>query len=73
MRIFTLSSMLMVLLTGHAHAHVGHLGELAGHAHWVGIGAIVVAGAIAAALASDIKNSDENEADEENEPIEEPA
>ena len=33
-----------------AHAHLGHIGELAGHAHWVGLGATVVAGILAAAV-----------------------
>jgi len=33
-----------------AYANPGHLGELAGHAHWVGLGAVIVAGAIGAAL-----------------------
>lgn len=39
------------LLPGHALAHAGHLGELAGHSHWVGAaalaGAVMVAGVIA--------------------------
>ncbi|MEM7289162.1 MAG: DUF6732 family protein, partial [Pseudomonadota bacterium] len=34
-----------------AYAHFGHLGEIAGHAHWLGLGAGLAAGAIAAALA----------------------
>lgn len=34
-----------------ARAHLGHLGELAGHGHWVGAGALVGAAAIAALLA----------------------
>ncbi|MDD7909887.1 MULTISPECIES: DUF6732 family protein [Pseudovibrio] len=31
-----------------ALAHPGHLGELAGHSHWVGVGALVLAGLVAA-------------------------
>ncbi|PWV98978.1 hypothetical protein DFR52_104269 [Hoeflea marina] len=33
---------------GQAHAHGGHLGELAGHSHWVGWAAAAGAAAIAA-------------------------
>ena len=36
--------------TQQSQAHLGHLGELAGHSHWVGIGAVVVVGALAAVL-----------------------
>lgn len=68
---------LFVLLTGFAisspaYAHLGHVGELAGHAHWVGLGAVVVAGALAAAIgkfkeqASDeVENEEEIELGEE--------
>ncbi|MEO0329921.1 MAG: DUF6732 family protein [Pseudomonadota bacterium] len=50
-----------------ANAHVGHLGELAGHAHWVGAGAVIVAGAIAAWLGTRKKDDQEisEEADDE--------
>jgi len=34
-----------------ALAHAGHLGELAGHAHWLGLGAVVTAGALVGAIA----------------------
>ena len=34
-----------------AHAHWGHVGELAGHGHLIAIGAAAAAAAIAAALA----------------------
>ena len=30
-----------------ALAHVGHLGEVAGHGHWIALGGIAIAGAIA--------------------------
>ncbi len=62
---------LFVLLTGcmfslPAYAHLGHVGELAGHAHWVGLGAVVVAGALAAAIGKLTEQaSDENEIEEE--------
>ena len=48
-----------------AFAHVGHLGELAGHAHWVGAAAVLGAAAIAAALAAKAKKSGEPAAEEE--------
>ncbi len=34
-----------------AMAHVGHVGELAGHSHWVGVAAVVGAAAVAAIAA----------------------
>ncbi|MEO0913063.1 MAG: DUF6732 family protein [Pseudomonadota bacterium] len=37
----------LVLWPGAAAAHVGHLGEVAGHSHWIALGAIGLAGAIA--------------------------
>lgn len=47
----TYYSTLFCLITSPAFAHAGHLGELAGHAHWLGLGAAVAAGALAAILA----------------------
>ena len=35
-----------------AHAHAGHWGELAGHDHWIALGALGAAGVIAAAALS---------------------
>ncbi|MEM7215751.1 MAG: DUF6732 family protein [Pseudomonadota bacterium] len=49
-----------------AHAHWGHLGELAGHAHWIGIGAVVVAGALAGIVGL-LSEDDKEDADEETE------
>lgn len=46
-----------------ASAHVGHVGELAGHSHWIGIGAVVVAGAIAA-LAGKFRQGEQEDASE---------
>lgn len=40
----------VAMVPGIAHAHLGHVGELAGHAHVIGIGALVAAAAIAALL-----------------------
>ncbi len=33
-----------------AHAHVGHLGEVAGHGHWIGLGLIAGAAILAGLL-----------------------
>lgn len=48
-----------------ALAHAGHVGELAGHAHWLGLGAMIAAGAIAAAIAK--KRAAEKKSDEKTE------
>jgi hypothetical protein len=45
-----------------AQAHWGHVGELAGHAHLLGVGALAAAAALAAAL---LLPENEEEADEE--------
>ena len=37
----------LILLPAPALAHIGHLGELGGHDHWIALGGIAVAGAIA--------------------------
>lgn len=37
-------------------AHVGHVGDLAGHSHWLGWGMVVAAGVIVAVLGT--KNDD---------------
>jgi hypothetical protein len=34
-----------------AHAHVGHLGELAGHSHWIALGALGIATVVGALAA----------------------
>lgn len=38
------------LIATPAFAHVGHVADLAGHSHWVGIGALIGAGIIAGLL-----------------------
>lgn len=45
-----ISFFIILISSVSAHAHIGHLGELAGHSHWIAIGAGVVAAALAAAL-----------------------
>ena len=68
-----------ILFATPAFAHLGHVGELAGHAHWIGLGAAAVAAALgsAAALAGK-KRKETVAADEEAErgqekTVEEPA
>ena len=58
-----------------AHAHGGHVGELAGHAHWVGLAAVLGAAAIAVLLAKARKReeaaeTEDTEADPEDKPEE---
>ena len=48
MRTLALSTVFSVLVTQTAFAHGGHVGDLAGHSHWVGWAAAAAAGAIAA-------------------------
>ncbi|MEW7006536.1 MULTISPECIES: DUF6732 family protein [unclassified Lentilitoribacter] len=64
MRILSITTGLIILAQP-AYAHMGHAGELAGHAHWVGIAAGVAAIAIAAALVKGKKNTEvDNEQDD---------
>lgn len=42
-----------------AMAHGGHVGELAGHAHWIGVAAVVGAAVLAALVAKAKKRDDE--------------
>lgn len=54
------------MLSSPAYAHLGHVGELAGHAHWVGLGAVVVAGALAIAIGKLTENeTDEDDSEDE--------
>lgn len=39
-------------LPGIASAHLGHVGEVAGHTHWIGIAALGLAAGVAALLPS---------------------
>ncbi|MHA7774526.1 DUF6732 family protein [Roseibium sp. M-1] len=39
------------LLPSSAYAHGGHLGELAGHSHWVGVAALAGAALVAGIIA----------------------
>lgn len=41
-----------LLASSPAFAHAGHIGELAGHSHWIAMGALAGAAAIAAVVAA---------------------
>jgi hypothetical protein len=57
------------LLPFEALAHGGHLGDLAGHSHWIGWGALVAGAALAALLG---KRKEKQETAEDSEPAGEP-
>ncbi len=62
---------LMIVATTPASAHAGHIADLAGHAHWIGLGAVLGAAALAGLLAG--KGKDAPKAEEEPESEECPA
>lgn len=68
MRVLLFSLPLMFVATG-AHAHWGHVGELAGHAHWVGLAAGACAVTVAALLAKQKKEAEAKEDGEQDEPV----
>ncbi|QKV17400.1 DUF6732 family protein [Oricola thermophila] len=41
-----------LLISSPAHAHFGHVGEVAGHSHWIGLAAAGAATAIAIAVSA---------------------
>ncbi|MGI9401113.1 MAG: DUF6732 family protein [Rhizobiaceae bacterium] len=57
---------LLINMSSIAHAHLGHLGELAGHSHWVGLAAIATAAALAKLALR--PRSEESEAEADSEP-----
>lgn len=63
---------LILLFAAHpAFAHVGHLGDLAGHDHWVAAGALGIAGLVAVwGLAKGRKEPPKAEVPETDEPAE---
>ena len=54
---------LTTLTASPALAHIGHLGEVAGHGHWIALGGIAIAAGIA--LLGARKKSDEVQAEED--------
>lgn len=63
----------LILLPSSALAHIGHLGEVAGHGHWIALGGIAIAGAIALLGGRKKPDEDTEEAIEEDETEEAPA
>lgn len=57
-----ISGFMLLAGTMHAHAHGGHMGDLAGHSHWLGWGMVVAAGVIVAVLG--IRNKDQQDDEE---------
>lgn len=60
------ASILLLLMPGMAHAHVGHIGELAGHDHVMigaALGAIALAGLVGALRARDDEEEEVAEED----------
>ncbi len=63
---------ILALATGPAVAHPGHLGELAGHSHWIALGLGALAGSIALwAGLKGCKSDDTTDADSEEQQEEE--
>jgi len=48
----------LLLISSPAHAHLGHVGEVAGHSHWIGLAAASAAAAIAIAVSTLGKKKD---------------
>lgn len=61
LRIFTAMAVTVVLGSGPAAAHWGHLADLGGHAHWAGLALGAAAAALAAGLAVAGRANDEDE------------
>lgn len=59
-------SVVFAMIVTPAWAHIGHLGEVAGHGHWIAAGALGAA-ALAAWLAGKGKKSEESEPEAEEE------
>ena len=53
----------LTLLPAPALAHIGHIGEVAGHGHWIALGGIAIAGVIA--LLGARKNPKDEDVEEE--------
>ncbi len=54
----------LVLAVAPASAHLGHVGEAAGHSHWIGLAALAGAAAIAAWIAKQKGDAEAAEAEE---------
>jgi len=56
-------TLILTFLAGPALAHIGHLGEVAGHGHW--LGAAALGAAIAIGLWQGLKGKADAESDDE--------
>lgn len=65
-------ALLCAILANPALAHIGHIGEVAGHGHWIALGGIAIAGAIAL-LGARKKPKDDSAEKETDEPEQEEA
>ncbi len=64
----TFAATLLLASPAPALAHIGHVGEVAGHSHWIGLAAALGAAAIAALahkIGKDKSSEDEADADAE--------
>lgn len=64
-----LFSLAGLLLTTPALAHTWHVGELAGHSHWVAIGATIAAATLGAIIAKAAKPTSEHQTDDDPEDV----
>ncbi len=64
---------LLSMVATPAFAHAGHIADVAGHAHWIGLGAALGAAALAGWLGAKGKRDDDAADDEEPESEECPA
>ncbi|WP_417671145.1 DUF6732 family protein [Roseibium sp.] len=67
----TLTALAVIWSPSLAHAHAGHLGELAGHSHWVGVAALAGA-ALVAGIAS-LKGRKKTAEGQQDKPVTEPS
>lgn len=63
----------LILLPAPALAHIGHLGELGGHDHWIALGGIAIAAGIALWGGRKKPDEDTEEATEDDDTEESPA
>jgi hypothetical protein len=76
LRATLLSLFIVVAQLSGASAHVGHLGDVAGHAHWIALGAGALAAALAIAVAKaqdSVKPDADEQADDADDTEAEPA
>ncbi|MEO1066321.1 MAG: DUF6732 family protein [Pseudomonadota bacterium] len=68
-KISILFAALSVFPVTSAHAHVGHVADLAGHSHWVALGAAVAAAAIAALVVKSRRGKDEKATEDDQDEV----